>query len=132
MGRRRRCSCGWRRREIGWEKGGWGTGGGGGGGGGHFSIRVEVGDGSTGAPRNRRGLRERERERGGPTLTQAGGAPVSSGPKLVGASDVARPCHAAGLNRGGGGRLTGGASAQWRAAAVESVEKGNYNSIEFK
>jgi hypothetical protein len=31
-----------------------------------------------------------------------------------------------------GGRLTGGAPAQWRVAAVESVEKGNPNSNEFK
>jgi hypothetical protein len=35
---------------------------------------------------------------------------------------AAQSCSA-GLNMGGGGRLAGGALAQWRAAPVESVEK---------
>jgi hypothetical protein len=43
-----------------------------------------------------------------------------------------RPCRVVGPNRGGGGRLTGGAPTQWRVAAVESVEKGNPHLIEFK
>jgi hypothetical protein len=54
----------------------------------------------------------------------------------MGVGGAALPCRAVGLNRGGGGRLTDGAASQWRAAAVESVEKKEIpirlNSNDFK
>jgi hypothetical protein len=90
------------------------------------------------APCGKRGLRERERERGrgrgGVPPRPADGAPAGSGLKQAGVGGMARPCRTAGLNRGGGGRLTGGAPVQWRAE-VESVEKEiqiRLNSNDFK
>jgi hypothetical protein len=50
---------------------------------------------------------ERVRE-GGVTPRLVCGAPADSGPKPVGAGGAARPCHEAGLNREGRGRLIGG------------------------
>jgi hypothetical protein len=47
-------------------------------------------------PHGRRG-----REGGGVPPRPVGGALASSGPKPAGASGAARPCHAAGQNRGG-------------------------------
>jgi hypothetical protein len=64
--------------------------------------------------------RERERERKGGCLTPTDGRrPTASGPRPAGAGGVAWPCRAVGPNRGRGGRVTGGAPTQWRAAAVE-------------
>jgi hypothetical protein len=70
-------------------------------------------------------------ERGCPTPTSRR-LPYRQRTETTGASDAVWPCRVAGSNRGGGGRLTGGGLAQWRATAVESVEKENSNSIGFK
>jgi hypothetical protein len=51
----------------------------------------------------KQGLRE-----GGVPPRPAGGALSGNGPKPAGASGTARPCRVSGLNRGGGGRLSGG------------------------
>jgi hypothetical protein len=59
------------------------------------------------------------------TMQQEGGEREREGeggvlPRPVGMGSVARPCHAASLNRGGGGRLTGGPRPQcWAVAPVD-------------
>jgi hypothetical protein len=62
-----------------------------------------------------------KRERGGCLAPTAGWRPAGSGPRPTFTGGVAWPCRVTGPNRGGGGRLTGGAPAQLRVAAVELV-----------
>jgi hypothetical protein len=60
-----------------------------------------------GVTRQARAEREREGE-GGVPPRPAGGALSGNGLKPTGAGGTARPCRVSGLNRGGGGRLSGG------------------------
>jgi hypothetical protein len=62
-----------------------------------------------------------KRERLAPLAPTDGWRPAGSGPRPTFTGGVAWPCRVTGPNRGGGGRLTGGAPTQLRVAAVELV-----------